>query len=143
MEFDTILHSSSASPEFKHDVLQFAQQGQAARVETARPAPPVKVRRLLLQLLANETALPIERVRVHGRSGCSDFMGTVEVYCTDGVRRFEFTWCCRWRAEQEGWTDYFGFPDQIRAAQEFDWRCFREWRALDGALPANSSHSAS
>jgi hypothetical protein len=24
-------------------------------------------------------------------------------------------------------VDYFGFPDQVRAAQEFDWRCFRRW----------------
>lgn len=139
MNAHAIVDSSSATPEFKRDVLQFAQQGQASRVATARPLPPAKVRRLLLQLLSNETHLPIERVHIHARSGCSDFVGTVEVYCADGLRRFEFTWCCRWRAEQEGWTDYFGFPDQIRAAEEFDWRCFREWREMSATPAAGRS----
>ena len=43
---------------------------------------------------------------------------------------YEFVWDCRWRAEQEGWTDCFGFPDQIRAAREYDWRCFERWEPV-------------
>ena len=43
------------------------------------------------------------------------------------ARRVRFHWDCKWRALQEGWTDYFGFPDQVRAAREFGHDCFRLW----------------
>ncbi len=86
--------------------------------------------RLLAQLLASEPDLAVERVRVDATAGCADFVGVLEVECEDGSRRFEFAWDCRWRAQQEGWTDAFGFPDQIRAANQFGWRCFRLWREL-------------
>ena len=80
-------------------------------------------------MLATEPDLPIEGVAVSGSSGCSDFVGTVQAKTThSSTHVFDFGWCCRWRAEQEGWRDYFGFPDQIRAAQEFDWQCFHTWR---------------
>ena len=65
---------------------------------------------------------------LRGRSGCSDFVGTVHVHTAHGPRVYEFAWDCRWRAEQEGWTDCFGLPDQIRAAQEYDWKCFERWQ---------------
>jgi hypothetical protein len=78
-------------------------------------------------LLTSESGLEIETVTIRGRSGCSDFVGTVDVQTSSGSLMFDFEWCCRWRAESEGWVDYFGFPDQMRAAQEFDWRCFRRW----------------
>ena len=38
-----------------------------------------------------------------------------------------FHWDCKWRAQQQGWVDYFGFPDQTRAAREFGFDCFRSW----------------
>ncbi|HEX8695519.1 MAG TPA: hypothetical protein VF746_24110, partial [Longimicrobium sp.] len=38
-----------------------------------------------------------------------------------------FVWDCKWKAEQHGWHDYFGFPDQGRAAREFGYDCFRAW----------------
>ena len=82
--------------------------------------------------------LAIDGVAVTGSSGCSDFHGTVEAKAHSSTHVFEFGWCCRWRAEQEGWTDYFGYPDQIRAAREFDWRCFHTWRKLGRARPARS-----
>jgi hypothetical protein len=82
---------------------------------------------VLTQLLAVEPALEIEQVVIRGMSGCSDFVGSVDVLTSSGTHVFEFTWCCRWRAESEGYRDYFGFPDQMRAAQEFDWRCFQRW----------------
>jgi hypothetical protein len=97
------------------------------RVRLEIPAPRVKVRRVLTQLLATEPALDIEEVVIRGRSGCSDFVGTMDVRTTTGVHVFDFVWDCRWRAEHEGYVDYFGFPDQARAAREFDWQCFQRW----------------
>jgi hypothetical protein len=90
-------------------------------------APRIKVQRLLMQLLASESALPITRVVVRGRSGCSDFSGEVKVETVSETHVFDFVWDCRWRAEKEGWTDCFGLPDQMRAAQEFGWQCFQVW----------------
>jgi hypothetical protein len=96
-------------------------------------APAVKVRRLLTHILATEAHLPIEHVTVRARSGCSDFVGTVKLQTATNTHVYSFVWDCRWRAEQEGWTDYFGFPDQIRAAREYDWRCFERWEAVEVA----------
>jgi hypothetical protein len=131
MELQSLLNRSRAAEGFKSDVMRLLRGGAAARIELARPAPPLKVERLLLHLLEAEPDLAIERIRIHGRSGCSDFRGVVRVETPDVVLGFEFTWCCRWRAETEGFTDFFGFPDQIRAASEFQWRCFKEWRRVD------------
>ena len=125
---DTLVNSSSATSEFKSDLLSFLAGQQTPRVKLESYVPRVKVRRLLAQLLAAEPGLEIEHVVIRGSSGCSDFVGTVDVQtAAGGAHVFEFTWCCRWRAESEGYVDYFGFPDQMRAAQEFDWRCFQRW----------------
>lgn len=112
-------------------VEQYCASGHSSVVSVDGFAPPVKVARVLRQLLAEAGEhAEIERIRVRGRSGCSDFTGTVEVFTASGSTTIEFVWCCRWRAEQEGWTDYFGFPDQMRAAREFDWRCFQVWNPI-------------
>ena len=66
--------------------------------------------------------------QVDARSGCSDFVGTAVVEGGGESRVIRFAWDCRWRAEQEGWVDAFGFPDQIRAADEFGWNCFHRWQ---------------
>lgn len=121
------LQSSSASAEFKAAVASFLSGVPCERVMVETYVPRVKVRRLLAHLLHAEPALEIERVVIRGHSGCSDFVGSVEVHTTSGPQHFEFVWDCRWRATQEGWVDYFGFPDQLRAAQEFDWQCFQRW----------------
>ena len=124
---DTLVQASRATSEFKSDLLSFLSGQQTARVKLESYVPRVKVRRLLTQLLTLEPSLEIEQVVIRGSSGCSDFVGTVDVQTTNGPHIFDFTWCCRWRAENEGYVDYFGFPDQMRAAQEFDWRCFQRW----------------
>ncbi|HEX2716469.1 MAG TPA: hypothetical protein VHM67_02250 [Gemmatimonadaceae bacterium] len=92
-----------------------------------RTMPAVKVERVLTQLLAEVGHEPIERVEIDARSGCSDFSGTLEVTVAGTRRTFDFVWDCRWRAEQEGWRDHWGEPDQIRAAREFGWQCFANW----------------
>lgn len=127
-EFAALLTESHASEAFKIDVRRFLVTGSADRLQIRGHAPRVKVTRLLKHVLANHPELDIDHVALEGRSGCSDFVGTVRLATRNQTRVFSFAWCCRWRAEQEGWVDYFGFPDQIRAAREFDWRCFREWK---------------
>lgn len=118
---------SRATERFKADVTRFFAGDQPHRVKLESFVPRVKVQRLLSQLLAEEAALEIEQVTIRGSSGCSDFVGTVDVHTSTGSHVFDFVWCCRWRAQREGYVDYFGFPDQSRAALEFDWRCFQKW----------------
>jgi hypothetical protein len=124
---DLILGKSQATESFKIDVAAFCAGRTAPRVTVEGFAPRIKVQRLLMQLLSREATLPITRVVVRGRSGCSDFTGEVKVETISETRVFDFVWDCRWRAEVEGWTDCFGLPDQTRAAQEFGWQCFQVW----------------
>lgn len=129
-ELEQILAASHAAESFKNAVRSYHADRASDRIAVAGFAPPIKVKRLLKHILHSEPHLPIERVALQARSGCSDFVGTIDVETAHGLRTYEFAWDCRWRAIEEGWNDYFGLPDQIRAAQEFDWRCFKHWRAL-------------
>ena len=124
---ELILGKSQATDSFKLDVTAYCAGRPAPSVHVEGFAPRVKVQRVLMQLLDSEAGLPITRVIVRGRSGCSDFSGEVRVETVSETRVFEFVWDCRWRAEQEGWIDCFGLPDQMRAAQEFGWQCFQLW----------------
>lgn len=121
------LDAAAAHPDFKQEVLAFVQGAPSGRIELQGFAPRVKVERVLTQLLSAHPDLPVERVSLHARSGCSDFTGELVAYTTEAEHRFAFTWCCAWRAEQEGWRDCFGFWDQQRAAREFGWDCFKSW----------------
>ena len=123
-ELEQILEESRAADTFKKAVRQYVANGHTDQIRVEGFAPHVKVTRLLTHMLSAEGHLPIERISLRGRSGCSDFAGTVHVHTASGTHVYEFVWDCRWRAEQEGWTDCFGFPDQIRAAREYDCRCF-------------------
>jgi len=129
-ELDQILTASRAAESFKSAVRRFFAGDSAEHIRVDGFAPPVKVKRLLAQILAAESHLPIERVSLRGRSGCSDFVGTVKMHTDSETHVYEFVWDCRWRAEQEGWKDCFGFPDQIRAAREYDWQCFERWEPV-------------
>jgi hypothetical protein len=135
-ELDQILATSQAAESFKNAVRRYHAGQREERIRVDGFAPPVKVRRLLTHILATESHLPIEKVSLRGRSGCSDFVGTVALHTATQTHVYEFVWDCKWRAEQEGWTDYFGLPDQIRAAQEYDWRCFERWEPLSTAPAA-------
>ena len=132
-ELEQILEVSNAAEPFKHAVRGYGSASSVDRIRVDGYAPAVKVRRLLTHILATESHLPIEQVSLRARSGCSDFSGTVHLRTATSTHVYDFVWDCRWRAEQEGWTDYFGFPDQIRAAREYDWRCFERWQAIDVA----------
>lgn len=133
MDLDHILERSGATEAFKTDVRAFAAYQPASHIRSARRDPRVKVVRVLSQLLSAEPELVIEQVALDAHSGCSDFRGSVTVTHAAGTSVFDFNWCCHWRAKEEGWVDYFGMPDQIRAAREFEWRCFQTWERRDVA----------
>lgn len=130
-ELEQLLAASRAADAFKNDVRSFYSNGDAGRIAAKGGIPHVKIGRLLKHVLASAPELPIEQLSLRGYSGCSDFGGIVEIQTASGAHTYEFHWDCRWRAQEEGWVDYFGFPDQIRAAREFDWRCFRVWRSKE------------
>jgi hypothetical protein len=141
MDWRDVLARSRAAEQFKRDVRALAEAPFGVRrgyptIECSRPAPGVKVLRVITQLLAAEPDFPVERVRVDGWSGCSDFVGMLVATGQGVARRFEFVWDCRWRAQQEGWRDVFGDPDQSRAALHFGWRCFAAWRERAVGAPA-------
>jgi len=123
-----ILARSCATAQFKADVAAFAARVDVPSITLVRSAPRIKVIRLISQLLHAHPEWVVERIRVDARSGCSDFVGTAVVEGGGQSRVIEFAWDCRWRAEQQGWVDAFGFPDQIRAADEFGWNCFQHWQ---------------
>jgi hypothetical protein len=129
-DLDQLLERSRAAESFKTAVRTFSNKGGTEHIQVEGHAPSIKVKRLLAHILATESHLPIKRVSLRGQSGCSDFVGTVKIHTDDSTHVYEFVWDCRWRAEQEGWTDYFGFPDQIRAAREYDWNCFERWEPV-------------
>ena len=144
MELEQLLAQSAATDAFKADVRAFSVQAQAPRIATARHSPRVKVLRVIAQLAASEPRLAVERIQVDAHSGCSDFVGTITVFAGGTEYAYRFAWCCQWRAMEEGWTDCFGFPDQMRAAREFGWRCFERWEPIapSGLLRANAHRTA-
>jgi len=127
-DLERVLANSRAAEQFKAAVRNFCRGSVGDHIRVEDSVPSIKVRRVLTHILATEAHLPIERVALRARSGCSDFVGTIQVHTATETRAFEFVWDCRWRAELEGWTDCFGFPDQARAAREYDWRCFQVWK---------------
>ena len=131
-----LLGRSRSTDEFKADVRAYAAHQPAARVSAARHSPRVKVLRVIAQILDTNPDLAIERVHVEGASGCADFRGYVAVEAGPERRTFDFVWDCHWRAVQEGWTDAFGLPDQIRAARVFGYQCFEQWEERARGTPA-------
>lgn len=133
MHLIDVLDESAATHAFKDAVRALCDRTRGPLITSARPIPYIKLVRLITQLLDAERELEIMSARVTAISGCSDLTGIVDVECTDGPRRFSFSWDCAWRATEMGWTDCFGLPDQMRAAREFDWRCFKSWQSVDDA----------
>jgi hypothetical protein len=125
-----LLDAAAADPDFKREVTEYLRGADTTRIAVEGHAPRVKVERVLTQLFSAHPELQVERVTLHARSGCSDFTGVLVAVADEAEHRFSFTWCCAWRAEQEGWKDYFGFWDQSRAAREFGWDCFRSWERV-------------
>jgi len=135
-DFEPLLAASRATTAFRTDLTSYESRQAADRISTIGAAPRVKVLRAIAQLLHAESTIEIDRVSVRGVSGCADFVG--ELVATDAAgetHRFQFEWNCEWKARQLGYTDFFGFPDQIRAANEFGWQCFARWERRSVPAP--------
>lgn len=124
-DLSSILEASAATPEFKQAVKDLENGQRSDKIITSPGAPPVKVLRTITKLLEQEPTLAVDSVNVQATSGCSDFIGILDVNA--GEARFNFVWDCAWRAEAQGYTDHFGYPDQIRAAREFGYQCFKQF----------------
>jgi hypothetical protein len=131
MKLIEFLEESAVSPSLRDAVRHFAVTGRAAESLSFPPnAPGVKVERTLTKLLEEYPDLPIERVEISGHSGCEFFRGEISVRSAQQALRIRFEWNCKWKATEMGWFDYFGFPDQTRAAREFEHDCFRAWEQV-------------
>jgi hypothetical protein len=129
------LDRSAATAAFRNSVAAFLQRMEPnERVGFPAQAPLVKVERTLIKVLEEYSELPIEGVQVTATSGCATFRGYVTIRTADEERRVNFDWDCKWKALEMGWTDYFGFPDQARAAREFGHECFRSWQEVPTVL---------
>lgn len=122
---EDLLEASAAAPEFKNAVRALAEGRSQDRILHNSGTPKVKALRAALKLLEERPADPIESIVIHGRSGCSDFVGDIQV--KPSGQRIIFEWDCQWRAKVMGWLDVFGEPDQMRAAQSFGYQCFRRF----------------
>lgn len=126
---EELLEASAATPEFREAARRFQRvKSPDDRIRFGPGNPPVKVLRALCGLLENQPTLAIDRIHIVASSGCSDYRGVIEV--NDGEKRFNFVWDCAWKANQMGWRDYFGNPDQPRAAQTFGYRCFEKFEEI-------------
>lgn len=124
-DLSIILEASAASDDFKEAVTQL-QQGRPSPLIAYNPGvPPVKAVRAISKLLEEEPNLLVNSVNIQATSGCSDFQGTLDV--NGGEVRYNFVWDCAWRAKAQGYVDHFGYPDQIRAAREFGYQCFKKF----------------
>jgi hypothetical protein len=143
MPIQEFLDRTAATPAFRSGLTQFLAEHRPNEViRYGAGSPPVKVQRTLTRLLEAHPDWEIERVEITARSGCEDYRGTLVATTPEGERAVRFDWNCRWKAEQMGWSDAFGFPDQIRAAREFGHDCFRGWEVAEGAADPRELLSA-
>lgn len=122
---DELLAASQATAEFKQAALDLDAGRNQSLISFPPDNPPVKVRRLICKLLDERPELAVEKMAVEATASCSDYVGRATVW--PGPLTVDFAWDCKWRAEELKWTDAMGMPDQIRAAQEFDYQCFRKF----------------
>lgn len=122
-----LLARSNATASFREALTAFEKTGKPnRRIQFSHANPPVKVLRALLALLEQAPGLAVDSVVVEGVSGCSDYRGTITV--NDGEKHYEFVWDCAWKAQEMGWKDFLGYPDQARAARLLGFRCMKALR---------------
>lgn len=129
---DQLLNNSQATEAFKQAVRDLESRHATRLIECYRFIPQIKALRLIYFLLESYPDLKIEKIKVDGQSSCSGFVGKAKVW--PGPLTIKFDWDCRWKAEEEGWVDAFGRPDQVRAAHKFGYRCFRLFEIEDAAV---------
>ena len=132
MKITELLQGSAASDAFVASVERFLTENRPnERIAFSPACPPVKVQRTLTKLLESYPNAVIESVEIDAHSGCEFFRGELAVEHGSDSLLIDFHWDCRWKADQVGWKDYFGFPDQLRAAREFGYDCFRTWKEME------------
>lgn len=128
MTIDQHLARSQAADGFREALGRFLRSGRPnERIVFDSGSPPVKVERALVKALVEYPDLAIESIEFRAVSGCEYYRGHAVVRTAAEERVVKFAWDCKWKAQQMGWSDWFGFPDQARAAREFGWDCFRTW----------------
>lgn len=121
-----LLNRSKATDEFKDAVRNFIDTPTPNSViRYAVGMPGLKILRTIMKLLEMRPDLEIEAVAITARSGCADFVGTIEVQ--PGTRKFAFVWNCQWRARENEIQNAWGMPDQIKAANDFGYQCFQSF----------------
>jgi hypothetical protein len=136
MSLQHYLGLSRASHTFRAAVDEFLRTGRPnARLSFDARSPSVKVERTLTKVLVEYPELEIESIEIRAHSGCEYFRGELTLHTSGSSHVVAFHWDCRWRAEENGWHDYFGFPDQTRAAREYGWDCFRDWEERPAQEP--------
>jgi hypothetical protein len=137
MKIIEFLERSQATAPFRESVVTFLKTGRAnEHLVFDYRSPMVKVERALTKALEEYPDMPLESIELDAASGCEYFRGTMTLRAGGTERRVRFHWDCKWRAEQQGWRDYFGFADQTRAAREFGHDCFRTWHEEPALEPA-------
>lgn len=127
---ETLLENSSATPEFKAAVSGMKNSGQAdgKLISLIGHPPAVKVLRTIQQLLDQFSDWQVSSIRLAGQSGCSNFNGELLVTFENGeTKRVDFIWDCAWKAQEVGYKNFWGDPDQQKAAQEFGYQCFQKF----------------
>lgn len=125
---EDLLAASAASAPFKQAIRDLSAGRPQNLILANAGSPPVKIARVVTKLIEAYPEIAFEKLDVEGQSGCSEYFG--KAVAQPGNHRFEFEWDCRWRAEERGWVDGFGDPDQIRAARTLGYQCFRKLEKL-------------
>jgi hypothetical protein len=128
---EQLLENSSATEPFKDAVRQYAKDRPHNLIGADRWQPQVKVLRVISKMLETFPEKAFERIDIDAVSGCSDYRGTVTIMPSDMTVCFE--WNCAWKAEEMGWFNAFKIPDQIRAANECGYQCFKKFTVLEHA----------
>ncbi len=127
-QLESLLKASKADPTFKQAVLDFAQEKDSALIKCA-PAPRIKILRVLMKLLESFPDEPITEVTIDGRSTCSSYSG--RLIFGPQQKTVRFNWDCHWKAQQEGFTTWYGAPDQSKAAMAFGYQCFEKFEVAE------------
>lgn len=143
MPIREFMERSGATEPFREAVAEFLRTGRSSdRIVFDYACPAVKVERTITKALEEYPELALESIEVRGSSGCEYFRGHLHLRTAGGERVVRFHWDCKWRAEQEGWKDWFGLADQARAAREFGHDCFRSWEEQPDATPVAAQTAA-
>lgn len=129
---DDLLAASQAEAAFKAAVRSFEAGSLSPLISFFAGAPRVKVLRVVMKILHEYPDEPIKKIHVEGRSGCATFAGLATIQ--PGDKSFRFAWDCAWRANVSQLTNIWGIPDQVRAAREYGYQCFRGFEEIKAEI---------